>query len=603
MLMRDRVRLVLTAAAIAALIVGSTSEIPVAAQDRNVDVLIAFNAPPGAADEALVRGVGGQIKHTYRLVPGMAATLPAAAVRGLVNNPRIRSIEPDVAVFATDTELTNSWGVAHIGAGLVHGSGNKGSGVKIAIIDSGVDYTHPDLAANYAGGKDFINNDDDPMDDDGHGTHVAGSALARDNDAGVVGVAPEATFYALKVLNENGTGPISAVIAALDWVVLHGIHITNNSYGTSVDPGILTKEAFDRAEAAGIINIAAAGNTGDCVGTGDNVGYPARYTSVVAVAATTSSNGSPCFSSTGPDVELAAPGFEVNSTLPGGTYGLGSGTSMASPHVAGTAALVLNAGAIDVNGNGRVNDEVRRLLDCTARDLGNVGRDTWYGFGLVDAAAAVAAVSSLPRCVTVSVTTDKATYFSTLDHVVTMTAVVTDEAGTGVTGLVRGSFVMMIDGGGATPVTDDFQEVAPATYSWSIALPAAFGTHTVVTKVTYDQVTGGGSASFAVADPFVMRVASIGYTQNGGPKNNRNLRITVAVVSGTGAAVADATVSIVIRRNGVVYTSGTARTATDGRAIFELKNAPSGTYQTQITGVTKGGLTWDQATPPNQYSK
>ena len=91
----------------------------------------------------------------------MAATLPAAAVRGLVNNPRIRLIEPDVAVFAIGAELTNGWGVAQIGAGLVHESSNKGAGVRVAILDSGVDYTHPDLALNYAGGKDFINNDDD----------------------------------------------------------------------------------------------------------------------------------------------------------------------------------------------------------------------------------------------------------------------------------------------------------------------------------------------------------------------------------------------------------------------------------------------------------
>ena len=112
----------------------------------------------------------------------------------------------DLKIHAIDAELDNTWGVKRIGAGIVHDGGNEGLGVKVAIIDSGIDYTHPDLNGNFAGGHDFVNGDTDPMDDNGHGTHVAGSAGAEDNSSGVVGVAPQAQLYALKVLSSAGGG-------------------------------------------------------------------------------------------------------------------------------------------------------------------------------------------------------------------------------------------------------------------------------------------------------------------------------------------------------------------------------------------------------------
>ncbi|GAI75932.1 unnamed protein product, partial [marine sediment metagenome] len=166
---------------------------------------------------------------------------------------------------------------------------------------------------------------------------------------GVVGVAPEARIYALKVL-EGGTGSYSDVIAAIQWAVDNGMQVTNNSYGSSGDPGELVKAAFDAAYYTyGVLHVAAAGNNGNPPGRGDNVIYPARWDSVIAVAATDESDNRARWSSTGLDVELSAPGVNINSILPGGDYVRMSGTSMASPHVAGTAALVITAG---ITGNG-----------------------------------------------------------------------------------------------------------------------------------------------------------------------------------------------------------------------------------------------------------
>lgn len=344
--------------------------------DGLVKVLIGFKEKPGASQQAMVRGVGGKIKYTYHIVDAIAASIPEKAIEALRKNPNVTHVELDIKVYALDTELESSWGVKHIGAGIVHDFENRGAGVNVAIIDSGIDYAHPDLAANYAGGWDFVNDDDDPMDDDGHGTHVAGTVAAEDNDIGVVGVAPEASLYALKVLGPNGSGSYSDVIAAIDWCVVNSIRVTNNSYGSSGDPGNTVKAAFDNSEAAGVLHVAAAGNSGNPPGRGDNIIYPAAYGSVIAVAATDQNDKRARWSSTGLALELAAPGVAINSTLLGGGYGEKSGTSMASPHVTGTVALMI---AEDIS-------DVRGKLTGTADNLGD---SSLYGYGLVNAAKAV----------------------------------------------------------------------------------------------------------------------------------------------------------------------------------------------------------------------
>ncbi len=368
--------------------------IVLAAPAERVSILIGFDSPPGPNEEELIRGLGGNIKYTYKIIPAIAASVPQQAVQGLLRNPHVMAVEPEVFVKASDIELDNAWGVNHIGAGIVHDAGITGENINVAILDTGLDWTHPDLYQRMAGGYNFIAGNYNPFDDNGHGTHVAGIIAALDNDAGVVGVAPKVKLWILKVLDSTGTGSYFDIVRALDWATGNNIwgvvcQITNNSYGSAGYPGLMVEMAFEIAYSTwGQLHIAAAGNSGVPSGIGDNVEYPARLSSVLAVAATGRNDARGYFSSTGPDVELAAPGVSITSTVPNGGYEVWSGTSMASPHVAGTAALVWASGITDTNHDGFLNDEVRLRLQGTAKDIGAAGKDNYYGLGLIDAAAA-----------------------------------------------------------------------------------------------------------------------------------------------------------------------------------------------------------------------
>lgn len=357
-----------------------------AARPEKVKIFIAFKKHPGPNEIRQIEALGGRVKWAYKTVSVLAAKVPKKAVKGIRKNPKVAFVEPDAEVSVNDLEYNNVWGVSRIGGESAQIDGYTGAGVKVGIIDTGIDYTHPDLVDRYAGGYDFYNNDSDPFDDRGHGTHVAGTIAASYNGVGVVGVAPEAQLYALKVFGSTGSGSFSDVVAAVEWCMKNGIQVTNNSYGAPSDPGKTVKAVFDKAASAGIINVASAGNDGS--GT-DTVEYPAKFSSVIAVSATDSNDNLASYSSTGPNIELAAPGSSIYSTLPGGGYGYKSGTSMASPHVAGAAAVLYGMGTADLNGDGLISDDIRNLLEVSADDLGASGFDNLFGNGLVDVATAV----------------------------------------------------------------------------------------------------------------------------------------------------------------------------------------------------------------------
>jgi len=347
--------------------------------EANVPVIVGFSDQP---DEKLVRQYGGTITRTYDLIDAVAVNIPEGSIGALAREKKISYVERDRKVETMAETLP--WGVDRIDAELVHASPTliTGAGIDIAVIDTGIDYNHPDLDGNYQGGIDFVNDDSDPMDDRGHGTHVAGTIGAEDNDFGVVGVAPDANLYGVKVLSSTGSGYTSDVIAGVQWARTNNMHIITMSLGSDTYSQAF-KDAVDAAYADGILIVAAAGNDGNRPGKGDNVDYPGAYDSVIAVAATDSKDKRAPWSSTGPKVELSAPGVSILSTYPDNSYATGSGTSMAAPHVTGVAALIMESDP------SLSNVQVRSLLQSTAIDLGDTGRDTKYGYGLVDADAAV----------------------------------------------------------------------------------------------------------------------------------------------------------------------------------------------------------------------
>src|SRR3972149_1705093 len=202
------------------------------------DVIIGFHQKPGQSEKLLVTSHGGTVKNVFHLVPAIAARIPETERKSIKNDSRVRYIEDDVKFNMTVDEYSNSWGVQHIGSQLVHNSGFTGTGIKIAVLDTGIDYNHEDLRNNYKGGYDFVNNDPDPWDDNClteartcHGTHVSGIIAAGHNGIGVIGVAPNASIYAVKVIHASGGSAASWIIAGLQWAVDNNMNIATMSVG------------------------------------------------------------------------------------------------------------------------------------------------------------------------------------------------------------------------------------------------------------------------------------------------------------------------------------------------------------------------------------
>ena len=258
---------------------------------------------------------------------------------------------------------------------------STGAGVRVAVVDTGITPRHPDLRVY--GGVSYVPGVRSWADDNGHGTHVAGTIGALANKRGVIGVAPNARLYSVKVLNKDGSGSLSSVLNGLAWCYRARMHIVNLSLGSRASNHSVSNysAAYERMgrilRSRGILAVAAAGNNRGPVGN------PARCPSYLAVSAIDMRRRRAGFSCFGPQVELSAPGVGVLSTWPSSTYRSLNGTSMATPHVAGVAALVKSRRP---SWHG---DRIRVHLWRTALDLGTPGRDWLFGYGQVNAYRAV----------------------------------------------------------------------------------------------------------------------------------------------------------------------------------------------------------------------
>jgi len=338
--------------------------------DRYI-VVLRDNVPaslPVAAQAARLPGVA--LLHVYEhALKGFSATIPAGQLEALRRDPRVAFVSPDRRVWAFSETLPA--GVDRINAERpFSGSTNRGAGINVAVLDTGVDLAHPDLNLHPTLAKNCVSSSP-PNDGNGHGTHVAGTIAAKSNTSGVVGVASEAAIVPVKVLGDDGSGSWSQVICGVDFVTANAaqIHVADLSLGGNGQDSTsdancnnsrndALHKAICRAVRAGVTVVVAAGNSGrDLRNT-----VPATYDEVITVTALADSDGRACgvgaataygaddtfasfsnYATQTGDLNrlLGAPGVNIYSTYRGGGYAYASGTSMASPHVAGVAALYI----------------------------------------------------------------------------------------------------------------------------------------------------------------------------------------------------------------------------------------------------------------------
>ncbi len=355
--------------ALTSALAGNTASAAQVVNDRVPDEVL-VSLKPGANARDIARGVGAHIKEQTSLGVWVLNVPPAAVDRviaALSRNPNVEYAEPNgIAVAFVDPNdpydntscfkssksgCVTQWAWAKIQAYQAWGVTTGSESVRVAVVDTGIDNSHPDLPALVAQ-KDFVNNDNSAEDDNGHGTHVAGTiGASTNNNTGVAGTNWSVSLMAAKVLNASGSGSYSAISNGIKWAADNGAKVINMSLGGSLNSRTL-QNAVNYAWNKGVVLACAAGNNCNSVKS-----YPAAYTNCIAVAATDQNDLKASFSSYGSKwVDVAAPGVGILSTMPNSsvylntTYGYYqnydalNGTSMATPHVAGLAALVWATG-------------------------------------------------------------------------------------------------------------------------------------------------------------------------------------------------------------------------------------------------------------------
>lgn len=608
-----------------------------------VDVIVVLHDAHAPGNHEANRAEAAAIARQHGLAPihtygtalfGFTAAVPEGRLAALGNDPRVDFVDRDRPVQAYGE--TSPWGVSRIGAPL---SDNTGAGIHVYVLDTGIDSDHPDLEANVGNGY-AVETCKGPGsrcrfswdDDHGHGSHVAGTVAARDNDIDVIGVAPEATLHAVKVLNSNGSGSWSGVVAGVDWTAnetksLGAPTVANMSLGgsgsktgTCSDSGFTGTDslhaAICNAKNVGVVFAVAAGNS--YADAANHV--PAAYDdAVLTVSATKSSDDWPAWSNWGDDaagwtahdsapVAIAAPGVSVLSTAMGGGTTTKSGTSMAAPHVAGAVALHLAVSTQGADPTAFAN--VRAGLLGADESTGTWSNTSGYSHdeGLLDVRSlgtttdpdvtaptisGVGAPNVTSSSADITWTTDEAAD-STVDYGTTSGAysgATSDEA------LVTGHKISL------TGLSSN------TTYYYRVRSKDAAGNEATSGEYTFSTLETSTSSGVYVTTP----AGTNGYSTSGGRTNSQHLHIIVTLNSesdGTGSAISGASTSVAICRAAwsggpceATYT-GTGTTGSDGTITFKVTNAPAGYYRTTVTGVTAAdGSTHTPATPDNEYLK
>lgn len=378
---------------------------PALLQTSPDQVIMRYQPDTPYADVAnAVRAQGGSIVEHIPQLNAVVVQLPAPGPVGPLsaqgagepegpfvhvepNRLRYPTLDPNDPYYAPAGSDPRQWGLERINAPAAWDVA-KGQGAVIAVLDTGVDLDHPDLEANLLQGYDLVGKDNRPQDagtSRGHGSHVAGIANAvTDNATGIAGVAWDAKTLPVRVVDLQGFATAANIAGGIVWATDHGANVINLSLGA---PGWMKieRDAVNYAAARGVVVVASAGND-----QAERDYYPASYDHVISVAATRQDDVVVYYSNMSEYVDVAAPGganahpaSNIWSTVDGGGYDYKAGTSMATPHVAGVAALVWSAG------HATTPQQVAQAILCSALDRGAAGYDTSYGYGLVQADAAV----------------------------------------------------------------------------------------------------------------------------------------------------------------------------------------------------------------------
>ncbi|UCC93690.1 MAG: S8 family peptidase, partial [Thermoplasmata archaeon] len=334
------------------MVLAGFAAVPTGAADDKVEVVVLFK---DSIDEQVIKDNNGKVMKKYSAIPLAVTKLTAKDIKALEKSDKVLAVEKnhiysitapppgkgkppqdDEDPPADEPTQALPWGVDRIDAEAVWNSAT-GTGITVAVIDTGIDKDHPDLKENIVGGYNFVVqkgrvNTDAWDDDNGHGSHVAGTIAGDDNNFGVIGVAPEASLYGIKVLNKRGSGYMTDVISGILWAANLNLggddKIDVISMSLSGPKSTSLENAVNYAANNDIILVAASGND-----YASSVSYPADYANVISVGATDSDDKVAAFSNYDADLDFVAPGVSVLSTYKNGGYATGSGTSMACPHV------------------------------------------------------------------------------------------------------------------------------------------------------------------------------------------------------------------------------------------------------------------------------
>jgi subtilisin family serine protease len=580
--------------------------------------------------------------------PHFARLRIGAAARGIVldlqstlatlrQDPNVRVVQPDCVRYASeipnDTDFGSQWALnntgqsggtpgADIHAPAAWDRSTGSDSVIVAVVDSGVDYRHPDLTDNILRdssgavvGYDFANNDADPMDDNDHGTHCAGIIGARGNNGiGISGVCQRVKIMPLKFMDRNGSGFDSDAIKSIDFAIAHGARVISASWGSDT-PDQLLLEAIQRARDAGVLFVTAAGN-GNSHGIGQDNGrfpsFPANYnaqsSNVVSVAATTRTDVLASWSNYGAtSVDIAAPGQTILSTVPGSSYVSLSGTSMATPHVAGAAAL-----ALAVNPGLTLAQLKSALLSTTDHPSGLTGKLKSGRLNLYRLVQSVAPAGST-FSISGTITQGSAGLAGVQVAAGGQSATTAADGSYTLSGLPAGSYTVTPSKSGAsfTPASrsvtvgpdqtgEDFMATAgTSTFSISGAVSSAGGGLAGVTVSAENQsATTAANGVYALTGlppgTYTVVPSRAGYSFT---PASRQVTLTNASVSGVsfGATPTPSgfTISGAVRQGsagvaGVTITSGSASATTAADGTYRLTGLAAGTYtlRPSLSGFT-----------------